>query len=167
MMAASPDAPLTAELTPTRRASRATAPEATALLRALGRPVVSRDRRSSAVTCQIRWKPGESSGLSGRAQGRRVMVASTASSAEPSSSRPPWRARRTVSQQPPSAPAASTEERVLCPYVRWDERVIRTVSVAATFGQPLDVTLDALRVKPFFPLDAEAEEAMRQFVQTL
>jgi hypothetical protein len=45
--------------------------------------------------------------------------------------------------------------------------VIRTVSVAATFGQPLDVTLDALRVKPFFPLDAEAEEAMRQFVQTL
>jgi hypothetical protein len=45
--------------------------------------------------------------------------------------------------------------------------VIRTVSVAATFGQPLDVTLDELRVELFFTLDAEAEEAMRQFVQTL
>ncbi len=67
----------------------------------------------------------------------------------------------------PVGPAASTEERVLCPHFRWGERVIRTVSVAATFGQPLDVTLDELRVELFFPLDAEAEEAMRQFAKTL
>ena len=67
----------------------------------------------------------------------------------------------------PAGLAVTSEERVLCPHFRWGERVIRTVSVAATFGQPLDVTLDELRVELFFPLDAEAEQAMRDFANAV
>ena len=55
----------------------------------------------------------------------------------------------------PSAPADSSS-RVLCPVFRVGDELVRTISVVAQFGAPLDVTLDELRIELIYPADEEA-----------
>lgn len=64
-----------------------------------------------------------------------------------------------------SAPrrAADSSARVLCPHFRVGDRVVRTISVVASFGTPLDVTLDELRIELIFPMD----ESGRRFFEEL
>lgn len=45
---------------------------------------------------------------------------------------------------------------VLCPNFRIGDDVIRTVSVVAQFGSPMDVTLDELRIELVYPADDDA-----------
>lgn len=53
-------------------------------------------------------------------------------------------------------------ELVVCPRLRVGDRLIRTVSMVARFGNAREVTLDELRVELIFPGDAEAEAFFRQ-----
>lgn len=68
-------------------------------------------------------------------------------------------ARAAVAGLPETHPAGG--ERVLCPHFRVGDQVIRTASVVAHFGQPLDVTLEELRIELICPADAEAERFFR------
>ncbi len=56
---------------------------------------------------------------------------------------------------------AEGSTRVLCPVFRVGEELVRTISVVAQFGGPLDVTLDELRVEFVYP----ADEAARRFFE--
>lgn len=51
--------------------------------------------------------------------------------------------------------------RVVCPRFRIEDRLIRTISVVATFESAVDVTLDEVRVELVYPEDAEAEQYFR------
>lgn len=55
----------------------------------------------------------------------------------------------------PSAPV-DVSSRVLCPVFRIGDDLVRTISVVAEFGAPLDVTLDELRIELVYPADQEA-----------
>jgi len=62
----------------------------------------------------------------------------------------------------PRGPADSSA-RVLCPHFRVGDQLVRTISVVAGFGSPLDVTLDELRLELIFPMD----EPARRFFEEL
>lgn len=51
---------------------------------------------------------------------------------------------------------ASASEPVLCPHFRVGDDLVRTVSVVAQFGSPMDVTLDELRIELVYPADEDA-----------
>ncbi|GAA1447953.1 hypothetical protein GCM10009641_74890 [Mycobacterium cookii] len=53
-------------------------------------------------------------------------------------------------------PSAGASGPVLCPNFRSGTDLIRTVSVVAQFGSPLDVTLDELRIELTHPADDDA-----------
>ncbi|MFZ2501270.1 MAG: helix-turn-helix transcriptional regulator [Nocardioides sp.] len=53
-------------------------------------------------------------------------------------------------------PAVDPSLRVLCPHFRVGDEVVRTISVVAQFGSPLDVTLDELRIELIHPADDHA-----------
>ena len=53
-------------------------------------------------------------------------------------------------------------ELVVCPRLRIGDRVIKTVSMVAKFGNVREVTLDELRVELVFPADAEADAFFKQ-----
>lgn len=54
-------------------------------------------------------------------------------------------------------PSVDPLMRVLCPHFRIGEEVVRTISVVAQFGSPLDVTLDELRIELIHPADERAQ----------
>ena len=64
-----------------------------------------------------------------------------------------------VGDLPPAPPAG--DELVVCPHFRIGDRVIRTLTVAARFEHPLDVTLAELCVELTYPHDDEAEKFFR------
>jgi hypothetical protein len=66
-----------------------------------------------------------------------------------------------ASRDVPRGPVDSSA-RVLCPRFRIGDRLVRTISVVAEFGAPLDVTLDELRIELIYPADGEAEEFFRE-----
>jgi transcriptional regulator with XRE-family HTH domain len=51
--------------------------------------------------------------------------------------------------------------RVVCPRFRIGDRVVRTMTVVATFESAADVTLDEVRVELVYPEDDEAEQFFR------
>jgi len=51
--------------------------------------------------------------------------------------------------------------RVVCPRFRIGDRLVRTISVVATFESAADVTLDEVRVELVYPEDDEAEQFFR------
>lgn len=53
-------------------------------------------------------------------------------------------------------PALHDDQRVLCPRIRFGDRVVKTFSTVARFGAARDVTLQELRVELVFPADAES-----------
>jgi transcriptional regulator with XRE-family HTH domain len=58
-------------------------------------------------------------------------------------------------------PSASGPDLVVCPWFRMGDEVVRTIAMAARFDPVADVTLDELRVEPFYPLDDAAERFFR------
>lgn len=58
-------------------------------------------------------------------------------------------------------PSAGVSGPVLCPNFRIGNDLVRTVSVVAQFGSPLDVTLDELRIELIYP----ADEGARRFFE--
>lgn len=58
-------------------------------------------------------------------------------------------------------PVAAPSGRVVCPRFRIGNRLIRTISVVATFESAADVTLDEVRVELVYPEDDEAEQYFR------
>lgn len=60
------------------------------------------------------------------------------------------------------APATGPPGRVVCPRLRIDGQIIRTLTVVAQFQSPVDVTLDELRVELIYPEDDEADRFFRQ-----
>lgn len=58
-------------------------------------------------------------------------------------------------------PSAETSGPVLCPHFRVGTDLVRTVSVVAQFGSPMDVTLDELRIELIYP----ADESARRFFE--
>jgi transcriptional regulator with XRE-family HTH domain len=60
----------------------------------------------------------------------------------------------------PPGPAAG-DELVICPHFRFGDRVIRTITVAARFQHPLDVTLAELCIELTYPHDDDAEAFFR------
>jgi transcriptional regulator with XRE-family HTH domain len=59
-------------------------------------------------------------------------------------------------------PPFDTPDRVLCPHFRLGDEIVRTISVIAQFGTPLDVTLDELRIELIFPADEAAERVFQR-----
>jgi len=57
---------------------------------------------------------------------------------------------------------ADASPRVLCPRFRIGDDVVRTISVVAQFGAPVDVTLDELRIELIHPADEDAERFFTQ-----
>jgi hypothetical protein len=53
-------------------------------------------------------------------------------------------------------PTVGVSAPVLCPNFRVGDDIIRTVSVVAQFGSPMDVTLDELRIELVYPADDHA-----------
>jgi hypothetical protein len=60
-------------------------------------------------------------------------------------------------------PATDASLRMLCPIFRVGEELVRTISVVAQFGAPLDVTLDELRIELVYPADEHARRFFEGF----
>ena len=60
-------------------------------------------------------------------------------------------------------PATDASLRMLCPIFRVGEELVRTISVVAQFGAPLDVTLDELRIELVYPADEHARRFFEHF----
>lgn len=51
----------------------------------------------------------------------------------------------------PDAQDAREGELVVCPHLRWGDRIVKTISIVARFGNTREVTLDELRVELMLP----------------
>jgi transcriptional regulator with XRE-family HTH domain len=59
-------------------------------------------------------------------------------------------------------PAEPAPDPVLCPWFRIDDRVIKTIGIAARFDSTAEITLDELRIELTYPLDDTAAEFFRE-----
>ncbi|MFO0601078.1 MAG: helix-turn-helix transcriptional regulator [Myxococcaceae bacterium] len=67
------------------------------------------------------------------------------------------RAERSLADVPEGAESREGDL-VVCPHLRWGERVIKTISIVARFGNTREVTLDELRVELMLPQDKAAAD---------
>lgn len=75
------------------------------------------------------------------------------------------RAERHVKELSPPSPDATAGLPVICPRLKLNGRVIRTISTVMRFDTAVEVTASELRVELMFPADDESEAFFRQLAR--
>jgi hypothetical protein len=62
------------------------------------------------------------------------------------------------------APCRRITSAVVCQWFRIGDQIVKTIGIAARFESATEVTLDELRIGLTYPLDADADRALRNLL---